>query len=193
MLKIREAVLVEGRYDKHTIAAYVDAPIVTAEGFSVLKSAEKLALLKRLARERGLIILTDSDPAGFLIRNKLKGMLPNVKHAYIPARKGKERRKAAPSKAGLLGVEGMTRETVENALRNAGATVIGEGAPVQNAPWLTKARLFELGLSGGADASSKREKLLKRLDLPPSMSANAMVEVVNLLYPEEEFANLSAE
>lgn len=187
-MKIREAILVEGRYDKAALAGFVDAVIVTAEGFSIFNNADKRALLQTLARKTGLIILTDSDPAGFLIRNKLKDGLPPelVKHAYVPAIKGKERRKDKPSAAGLLGVEGMDNATIENSLRRAGATILGEDAPPVRSAWLTKAKLYELGLSGRPDAALLREKLLKRMDFPV-MSANALIAIVNLLYSQQEF------
>lgn len=188
MLKIREAIVVEGRYDKNTLAQLVDAVIVETSGFGIFKDGEGLALLRRLAEQRGLIVLTDPDGAGFLIRNYLKGAIPpeSVKHAYIPDIQGKERRKRAPGKEGKLGVEGMRPEVLEQALRRAGATFEGEG---QGRPRreITKTDLFLAGLSGGPDAAARRAALLKRLDLPEHMSSNAMLEVLNALYTYEEF------
>ena len=190
MLKIREAIVVEGRYDKNTLSQVVDTVIVETGGFGVFRNEEKVALLRRLARQRGLIVLTDSDGAGFVIRNFLKGSIPpdQVKHAYIPDRPGKERRKRHPSKEGKLGVEGMRPEVLEQALRRAGATFLeGGGVPGSCGAGLTKADLFADGLSGGAGSAGKRQALLRRLDLPEHLSANAMLEVLNLLCTREEY------
>jgi len=189
MLRIREAIVVEGRYDKNTLSQLVDTVILTTSGFGIFKNGEQVALLRRLAAERGLIVLTDSDGAGFVIRNYLKGAIPpeQVKHAYIPDIKGKERRKAAPGREGKLGVEGMRPAVLEQALRRAGATFLEErkpAAPGRQA--ITKADLFALGLSGGAGAAERRTALLRKLELPEHMSANAMLEVLNILYSLEE-------
>lgn len=189
MLRIREAIVVEGRYDKNTLSQLVDTVILTTSGFGIFKNGEQVALLRRLAAERGLIVLTDSDGAGFVIRNYLKGAIPpeQVKHAYIPDIKGKERRKAAPGREGKLGVEGMRPAVLEQALRRAGATFLEErkpAAPGRQA--ITKADLFALGLSGGAGAAERRTALLRKLELPEYMSANAMLEVLNILYSLEE-------
>ena len=194
MVKIREAIVVEGRYDKNTLSQIVDAPILQTDGFSVMKDKEQLALLRQVALKRGLIIFTDSDGAGFVIRNYLKGAIPaeHLKHAYIPDILGKERRKKAPGKEGKLGVEGMTPETILACLERAGATFAGEDA-VRLEPQLTKTDLFELGLSGGPDSRQKRLVLLKRLELPEHMSANAMLQALNLLHTKEEFEKLVAD
>ena len=188
MVKIREAIVVEGKYDKNTLRQLVDAPVFTTEGFGVMNDRTKLELLRRVAQERGLIILTDSDGAGFVIRNYLKGALPKdrVRHAYIPDIPGKEKRKAAPGKEGKLGVEGMTQEVLLDALRRAGATFEGESAPEAGTP-ITKTDLYELGLTGRPDSQAKRLALLKQLDLPAHMSANAMLEVLNILFSREAF------
>lgn len=193
MKKIREVLVVEGRYDKNTLSQTVDATIITVNGFSVFNDAEKLALLRRLARERGLIVLTDSDGAGFVIRNYLKGALPKdrVKQAYIPDVYGKERRKRIPGKEGKLGVEGMRPEILLETLRRAGAT-FEEGilsAP-QEEP-VTKVDLFSLGLTGGENASDKRKALLQALDLPEHLSANGMLEAINLLYSRTNFLEIA--
>ena len=184
-LTIKEVLIVEGKYDKARLAQLADAVILTTDGFGVFNDAEKRAVIKRLAEKRGVIILTDSDGAGFLIRNRLKGMLPpqNVKHAYIPEIYGKERRKAAPSKAGTLGVEGMSREVLERSLKLANATLSGGSGPE---PPLTKPDLYELGLSGGVNSSQKREKLLSALNLPRHLSINALLPVINALYTKAE-------
>ena len=194
MLRIREAIVVEGRYDKNTLSQLVDTVILETSGFGIFKDGEKLALFRRLAEERGLIILTDPDGAGFVIRNFLKGSIPpdRVKHAYVPDILGKERRKRTPGKEGKLGVEGMRPAVLEEALRRAGATFLdGSGAEGTPRRPLTKADLFALGLSGGPGAAEKRKDLLKRLSLPEHLSPNAMLEVLNALYSYEELAALS--
>ena len=181
MKNIREVIVVEGRYDKNTLAQVVDATVVTLGGFAVFNDKEKLAFLRRLAEERGLIVLTDSDGAGFVIRNYLKGALPKekVKQAYIPDIHGKERRKRAPGKEGKLGVEGMRPEVLLEALRRAGATFedeTGENDLARDP--ITKADLFALGLTGGPDSAAKRQALLKRLSLPEHLTANGMLEAL---------------
>ena len=186
MVKIREAIVVEGRYDKNTLSQIVDAPILETAGFGIFKDKQQMLLLRRVAKERGLIVFTDSDGAGFVIRNHIKSAIPGkyLKHAYTPDVFGKERRKAAPGKEGKLGVEGMTREVILEALRKAGATIEGEeGTSSRN---ITKQDLMALGLSGGPDASARRLALLKKLDLPERMSPNAMLQALNLLYSLEE-------
>lgn len=190
MRKIREVIVVEGRYDKNTISQVVDATVVTLGGFSVFNNKEKLAFLRRLAEERGLIVLTDSDGAGFVIRNYLKGALPKdkVKQAYIPDIHGKERRKRHAGKEGKLGVEGMRPEVLLETLARAGATFLdGEGESALRKEPITKADLFTLGLTGGPDSSAKRQTLLKKLDLPEHLTPNAMLETLNLLMSREEF------
>lgn len=190
MVKIKEAILVEGRYDKNTLSQIVDATIFETAGFGIFKDKKQMSLLRQIAQKRGLIVFTDSDGAGFVIRNHIKSAIPAkyLKHAYIPDIYGKERRKSAPGKEGKLGVEGMRPEILLDALKKAGATIEGTDAPCGNA--ITKQDLMELGLSGGADAGQKRKKLLKRLDLPEHMSANAMLQTLNLLYTVEELADI---
>jgi len=186
MVKIREAIVVEGRYDKNTLSQIVDAPIFETSGFRVMKDKETLSLLRRVAAARGLIVFTDSDGAGFVIRNYLKGAIPasQLKHAYIPDVPGKERRKAAPGKEGKLGVEGMTPDVILESLRRAGATMESENTVADGG--ITKQDLMELGLSGGTDSSIKRRILLKHLQLPEHMSSNAMLQALNLLLTKEE-------
>ena len=193
MVKIKEAIVVEGRYDKNTLSQIVDAPILETAGFGIFKYKQQMALLRRVAETRGLIVFTDSDGAGFVIRNHIKSAIPSryLKHAYIPDIFGKERRKAAPGKEGKLGVEGMKPEVVIDALRRAGATLEGESAAPGNQ--ITKQDLMELGLSGGADASAKRSLLLKKLGFPEHMSANAMLQALNLLYSLDELNELVKE
>ena len=190
MVKINEAIVVEGRYDKNTLSQIVDAPILETSGFGIFKDKKQMALLRRVAEKRGLIVFTDSDGAGFVIRNHIKSAIPGkyLKHAYIPDIYGKERRKEAPGKEGKMGVEGMTREVLLDALRKAGATIEGEETAASQQ--ITKQDLMELGLSGGADASAKRLALLKKLNLPEHMSANAMLQALNLLYTREELETI---
>ena len=190
MIKIKEAIVVEGRYDKNTLSQTADTVILETDGFGVFRDGEKLALLRRIAEKRGLIVLTDSDGAGFVIRNYLKGALPRdrVKHAYIPDLYGKERRKRRPGKEGKLGVEGMSPAVLEAALRRAGATIEGEET-VRSAPGLTKADLYAWGLSGGENSREKRKKLLAALDLPEHLSPNAMLPVLSALYSREDLLN----
>ena len=187
MIMIREAIVVEGRYDKNTLSQVVDAPILETSGFGIMKDKQQLKLLRRVAKARGLIVFTDSDGAGFVIRNFLKGAIEPqyLKHAYIPDIAGKERRKSAPGKEGKLGVEGMTPQVIESCLRRAGATVLGEES-AEMVKTITKQDLVDLGLSGGADSSAKRKRLLKALDLPEHMSSNAMLQALNLLYTLEQ-------
>ncbi len=193
MIKIREAILVEGRYDKNTLSQLVDAPILETEGFGIFRDKKQLELLRKVAQTRGLIVFTDSDGAGFVIRNYIKSAIPAqyLKHAYIPDIYGKERRKSAPGKEGKLGVEGMKAQVLLDALRSCGATVEGEDAP--RIRQITKQDLMALGLSGGADASKKRLALMKKLGLPEHMSANALLQALNLLVSKEELAALAAD
>ena len=195
MLRIQEAIVVEGRYDKNTLSQVVDTVILETGGFGVFRNQELVALLRRLAEERGLIVLTDSDGAGFLIRGHLKSALPpdKVKHAYIPDVPGKERRKRAPGKEGKLGVEGMSPAVLEEVLRRAGATFLEEppgGSPPRTA--ITKADLYLLGLTGTPDSARRRAALLRHLDLPEHLSTNALLPVLNVLYDREAFLEEAA-
>ena len=190
MHRIQEVIVVEGRYDKNTLLQTVDAVVIETSGFGVFNDREKQKLLRRLAEKRGLIVLTDSDGAGFMIRNFIKGCVPPelVKHAYIPDIEGKERRKSKASKEGKLGVEGMTPEVLLAALTRAGATIDGESRPISER--ITKADMFARGLSGGTDSKAKRLELLKRLELPGKMSADALLQVLNALMSREDFFNM---
>lgn len=192
MISVKEVIVVEGRYDRNTLSQVFDAVIVETSGFGVFNDREKLALLRRLAEARGLVVLTDSDGAGFVIRNFLKGAIDPalVKQAYIPDIAGRERRKRAPSKEGKLGVEGMKPEVLIEALRRAVATLGGE-EPARRAGGITKATLYELGLSGGPGSAEKRRALLKELDLPEKLSANALLDVLNALYTEAELREIT--
>ncbi len=190
-LKIKEAIVVEGRYDKAALANVVDTVIVDTAGFGVFSNKEKLALLRRLAQARGLIVLTDSDGGGFLIRSFLKSAIDPklVKHAYIPDVPGKEKRKKSPSREGLLGVEGMGPEILEAVLRRAGATI--DGVPSTGCvPKLTKAEMYALGLAGQPDSAARRAALQKALDLPAGLTANGLLDVLNALVSREELTAL---
>lgn len=185
--KIKEVIVVEGRYDKNTLSQVVDAAIVDVGGFGVFNDAEKLSLLRRLADTRGVVIFTDPDGAGFVIRNHLKGALPKggVKHAYVPDVYGKEKRKRRGGKEGKLGVEGMRPDVLLSALRAAGATFEGENSLSRGAP-ITKADMLDAGLIGDG-SKERRISVVKELDLPEHLSANALLDVLNLLYSREEF------
>ena len=186
--RLRQAVVVEGKYDQNTLRQLVDTAVFATNGFADMKDPALLRLLRHAAQTTGLIILTDSDGAGFLIRNTLKGMLPKegVLHAYIPDIPGKERRKAAPGKEGLLGVEGMRPEIILQALRDAGGEFEDSCEQPTREP-ITKQDFFALGLSGKPDSAARRGALLKELDLPAHMSANALLQAVNTLFSREEF------
>lgn len=188
MMRVKEVIVVEGRYDKNTVSQVVDATVVALGGFSVFNDREKLSFLRRLAMERGLIVLTDSDGAGFVIRNYLKGALPKdrVKQAYIPDIHGKERRKRTPGKEEKLGVEGMRPEVILEALRRCGATFEDGEAQLSRSAPLTKADLLALGLTGTPDSASRRQALLRKLDLPEHLTSNGLLEALNLLYSREE-------
>ena len=190
MVKIRQAIVVEGRYDKNTLAQIVDAPIFETSGFGIMKDKAQLSLLRRVARERGLIVFTDSDGGGFVIRNFLKGAIPGeyLFHAYIPDVYGKEKRKAAPGKEGKLGVEGMTPEVILNALKRSGAEIIDIDAATKGG--ITKQDLCVLGLSGGKDSAQKRKILLGKLELPEHMSANALLQALNIFYTLDELKEI---
>ena len=192
MKRVREVIVVEGRYDKSKVSQAVDAAIIETSGFRIFSDKEKVALLRKLAEKRGLIILTDSDKAGFFIRGRLRGMIDRalVKHAYIPDVGGCERRKTSPSKDGRLGVEGMTPDVIIKALVRAGATFEDECANPAGTDRITKSDLFSLGLAGGADSAKKRRNLQKLLDLPERLSANSLLDVLNMLYEREEFLQL---
>ncbi len=192
--RVREVIVVEGRYDKNTLAQVVDGLILTTDGFGIFKDKERSALLRRLARERGVVVLTDPDGGGLVIRNHLKGILPphRVKMAYIPDIPGKERRKRTPGKEGKLGVEGMPPEVLLQALTNAGVTWEDEGEGVKEKPF-TKSDLFSLGLTGVSEAKSRRKRLQKSLDLPENLSTNALLDVLNLISTPEEVARLLAQ
>ncbi len=190
MVKVREAIVVEGRYDKNVLSQIVDAPILETEGFGIFKNKKQMAFLRQVAQMRGLIVFTDPDGAGFVIRNHIKSAIAPrfLKHAYVPDIMGKERRKAKPGKEGKLGVEGMRPEVILDALRRAGATFEGEETVIPRE--ITKQDMMDLGLSGGKDSALLRKKLLEKLNLPEHMSANALLQALNLLYSLEELSEI---
>ena len=189
MLSIKEVIVVEGRYDKNALSQVVDAVILETDGFGIFNDRQKQKLLRRMAESRGLIVLTDSDGAGFLIRSLIKGCVDPkfVKHAYIPDVYGKERRKSLPSKEGKLGVEGMEPEVLLEALRRAGASLEPDSAPAHP---ITKADLYACGLSGREGSAQRRQVLLKELDLPERLTADALLDVLNATMSREEFYDL---
>lgn len=182
-LKIKEAIVVEGKYDQIKLSRLFDTLVIPTNGFDIYKNKNKLNMLKQLAEKNGIIILTDSDSAGFRIRNHLRNCLGDVcvKNAYIPEIEGKEKRKDAPSKEGLLGVEGISDELIIQA-------VMSQTQQVEKSDdKITKTDFFELGLTGGADSAEKRAKLCKKLGLPVKISANQLISALNNLYTKEEF------
>ena len=193
-LKIKEAIVVEGRYDKNTLSQVVDAVIIDTSGFGIFSNKEKLKLLRDIAEKRGLIIFTDSDSAGFMIRNHIKGAvdITKIKQAYIPDVIGKEKRKRSASKEGKLGVEGMSPDIIRQALIRAGATLEDTKAieEKRDAP-ITKTDFFCMGLSGGAGSAGKRTQLIKALGLPERLSADALLDILNALYTKEDFETLA--
>ena len=190
MYKVSEVIVVEGRYDKNTLSQVVDAVIVETSGFGIFNDKEKQKLLRQMAEKRGLVVMTDSDGAGFVIRNFIKGAVdPSlVKHAYIPEIEGREKRKTKASKEGLLGVEGMKPEIIIEALRRAGATIDGEDSP--QIARISKADLYAKGLTGKENSSELRKKLLKKLELPEKLSTDSMLQVLNALMTREEFKQI---
>jgi len=188
MLKIKEAIVVEGRYDKNMLSQLVDTLIIETHGFGIFKDRERLAYLRKVAQKRGLLILTDSDSAGFLIRNHLKGAIPTnqIRHAYIPDIYGKEPRKRTASKEGKLGVEGIPAALLRDILCKAGATVLGETEKT-TPQRITKTMLYEDGLSGNANAARLRELVLQELGLPQRMTANALLDALNTMCTQDDY------
>lgn len=191
MERIKEVIVVEGRYDKNTLSQVVDATIIETSGFGIFSDAQKRAMLRVMAEKNGLIVLTDSDGAGFVIRSYIRGCVPPqyVKHAYIPEIEGKERRKTSASKEGKLGVEGMKPQVLLEALRRAGATFEGESGS-RRGGGITKAELYALGLFGGEGSAVKRRELMKKMELPEKLSSNALLDVLNALTTPEELKKM---
>ena len=190
MVKIKEAIVVEGRYDKNTLSQILDATILETSGFGIFKNKEQMHLLRKVAEVRGLIVFTDADGAGFVIRNHIKSAIPGkyLKHAYTPDILGKERRKAAPGKEGKLGVEGMTQDVILESLRRAGATFEGESTE-KTAGEITKADLMDRGLYGPG-SNERRAALIKKLGFPEKISTNGFLQALNLLYTKNELTTI---
>lgn len=191
MHSVREVIVVEGRYDKNTLSQVVDAVIIETSGFGIFNDAEKRKLLQTMAEARGLIVLTDSDGAGFVIRNYIKGCVDPklVKHAYIPDIYGKERRKSAPSREGKLGVEGMKPQVLLDALIRAGVTFDDEENK-KTAPRISKADMYARGLSGREGSAEKRARLIKQLGLPERLTADGLLDVLNATMSREKFLSI---
>jgi len=189
MITIKEAVIVEGKYDKIRLHSLISTTIIETNGFRIFKDKEKVNLIKQLADKQGIIILTDSDSAGFLIRNHLKGIIPKdkIKNAYIPQINGKEKRKSKPSKEGTLGVEGISEEILLTALRNAGAVCTDD--TTNNKGSITKNDLYRLGLTGRDNSKILRIALLKKLNLPQYITTNALISVLNSLLTLEQLSD----
>ena len=193
MQRVKEVIVVEGRYDKNTLLQVVDALVLETAGFGIFNDRQKQKLLRKMAQSRGLVVLTDPDGAGFVIRNFIKSCVPSeqLKQAYVPDIHGKEKRKARPSREGKLGVEGMRAQTLLEALHRAGATFEGAESP-ENTQKITKADLYRLGLSGRERSAQKRAELIRELDLPEHLSADALLEVLNATMSRDEFFSRAA-
>ena len=193
MIKLRQAVIVEGRYDKIKLKNLIDAPIIETNGFRVFNDKERQSLIRRIADKRGILVMTDSDGAGLVIRNFLNGVIDKskIKHCYIPQLEGKEKRKERISKEGFLGVEGVPDEVIIEAVRKSGAEIIGEQA--KKSAEITKADLYSLGLTGSENSAQKRKRLLQELGMPDYLSSNAMLTALNCLYSYEELYNIITE
>ena len=189
MIKIDRVVIVEGRYDKIKLSSIIDGVIIETDGFGIFNNKEKQRLIRRLAETKGLLILTDSDSAGFKIRSFIRGIVPaeQIKHAYIPDIFGKEKRKTEASKEGKLGVEGVKAQVIIEALEKAG--VLCEESEKTERREITKLDLYEDGLSGKPDSDALRKKLLKHLDLPERLTSNALVQILNTFLTFEEYKN----
>lgn len=188
MLHVEEVIVVEGKYDAIKLSNIVDAPIFVTNGFAIFKDDEKMELLRQMASKNGVVLLTDSDGAGLVIRRYLSGALPDIeiKQAYIPQLVGKERRKKQSSKEGFLGVEGMSEKILKEALLHAG---VGTTCSNKN-QWMTKSRLFEDGLSGSENSRELREKFLLLYHLPKNLSTKRMIEWINIVLTEEEYLQI---
>lgn len=191
MLKIKEAIIVEGRYDKIKLKNLVDTTIIETNGFRVFSDKEKQTLIRKIAQTRGILVFTDSDSAGFVIRNFLRGAVDKskIKHCYIPQINGKEKRKAHGSKEGFLGFEGVSDEVIIDAIRKSGATIIGEESQAQSGE-ITKSDLYRLGLTGRENSEKLRKALLKNLGMPSYLTTNAMLSAINCLYSLDELKNI---
>lgn len=192
MYTVKETIVVEGVYDKIKLSRFIDAVIITTNGFSIFSNAALMESIKKMANSTGIVILTDSDSAGFKIRNYIKQAVPKdmVKHAYVPDIYGKEKRKEKPGKEGLLGVEGIKEEIILDALKKAGCTIDGNSGGLKRGRVITKADLYKAGLSGGRGSREKRNALAKSLGIPMKISANMLIDVLNRLLDYSEFCEI---
>lgn len=186
MIKLKMPIIVEGKYDKITLSNVVDTLIISTDGFRIFKNKEMCDLIRTLSQKDGIIVMTDSDSAGNVIRNHIKNIASSGKiiNIYVPQLKGKEKRKSAPSKEGFLGVEGISKEILLETFKKYG--IMGEQVEADIRK-ITKTDLFELGLSGGENSTLYREKMLLKLNLPKNLSSKAMLDVLNVLFTYEEF------
>lgn len=193
MIKIKEAVVVEGKYDKIKLSSIIDAPIITTDGFGIFKDKQKQCFIRKIAEKRGILVLTDSDSAGLLIRSFLGGSIKKeyIKHAYIPEVLGKEKRKTEKSAEGLLGVEGLSDEVILKALNRAG--VVADASSKENSQPITKYDLYEDGFFGTGNCVNKRKLLLERLELPSKLSTNSLVQMLNIFMTREEYKKIVKE
>lgn len=192
MIHVKELILVEGKYDKNTLAQIVDAMIIETSGFGIFHDEKKMHMIRELASKNGVIIFTDSDSAGFLIRNHLKGALPpnQIKNAYTPDLYGKEKRKKIASKEGKLGVEGMRPEMILDCLKRAGATMEELDSKVNDNHSIKKSDLYKLGLSGQTHSDTLRSELKRELDLPENLSATGLLDVLNVMISLDELEQI---
>lgn len=192
MIHLNQAVIVEGKYDKIKLKNFIDAEIITTDGFAIFKNKQKLNMIRRIAEARGIIILTDSDSAGFVIRGHLTGAIDPkyITNVFVPEIKGKEKRKTEASAQGLLGVEGLSEQVITEALKKAGIDPDGNEKPAEKGDKITHADLYELGLSGGTNSRQRRADLCKRLQLPSGMSTNQLLTALNSLYSRQELYDL---
>lgn len=188
-LYIKEVIIVEGKYDKIKLKNIIASPIIQTNGFRVFKDKEKVNMIRKAAENKGLLIMTDSDSAGFVIRNFLKGIVPKekIKNCYIPEILGKEKRKSEFSKEGKLGVEGIEESVLMNAINRSGAVIIGENTIEGIQPQIEKIDFYNLGLTGTDDSAKKRKIILKELNLPTYVTTNAMIEAMNYIFSKKEF------
>ncbi|HIT84475.1 MAG TPA: DUF4093 domain-containing protein [Candidatus Ornithomonoglobus intestinigallinarum] len=195
MYRVKETIIVEGTYDKIKLSGFIDGIILTTGGFAVFKNGALRESIKELAERTGIVILTDSDAAGFKIRNFIKQSVPEkyIKHAYIPDISGKEKRKREPGKEGLLGVEGMSEEIIIDALKKAGCTIDGSSAAPKADRAVTKADLMKYGLAGSGSSAEKRRAFAHKLKLPARLSSNMLLDIINRLLTFEEFKRLAEE
>lgn len=195
MITLKQAVIVEGKYDKIRLKGFIDAPIIETNGFRIFKDKEKQQLIRKIAMVRGVVIMTDSDSGGFVIRNFLKGIVPNdrIINCYVPQILGKEKRKTQTSKEGFVGVEGMEEQIILNALKNCKATLINEATSAKDNKEITKQDLYEFGFTGRDKSAVLRTKLLQKIGLPTYLTTNSLISALNCIYTREEIFKIFTE